>query len=250
MSIYNQVMNNMDALKLDRMKDVLSDYLDSIKKDGITPLEVLKYLTDVELDFKQARASRMRVNIANFPFEKRLSDFDFNYQPSINKSEILDLATLRFIEKNENVLLIGSSGVGKTHLAVSLGVEAALKKYGVYFISCHDLIAQLSLAHKENRIETRLKHFAKYRLLIIDEIGYLPVDKNGANLLFQLIAKRYERNSTIVTSNQSFSKWGEVFSDTILANAILDRLIHHSTVINITGKSYRIKNHIEKEEKN
>lgn len=249
MSIYNQVINNLDELKLEKMKLVLPDYLDSIKKDQITPLETLKYLTDIELEFKKDRASRMRVNIANFPFEKRLSDFDFTYQPSINKSEINDLATLRFIEQKENILFIGSSGVGKTHLAVSIGIEAAIQKYGVYFISCHDLIAQLTLAHRENRIEQRLKHYAKYRLLIIDEIGYLPVDKNGANLLFQLITKRYERNSTIITSNQTFNKWGDIFDDNILANAILDRLIHHSTVINISGKSYRIKDHIEREVK-
>lgn len=241
-------MNNMAELKLDKMQLVLSDYLDSIKKDNVSPLDVLKYLTDRELEFKQIRASNMRVKIANFPYLKMLSDFDFSYQASINKNEIIDLATLRFIEKNENILFVGSSGVGKTHLAVSLGIEAAIKKYGVYFISCHDLIAQLTLAHRENRIEDRLKHFAKYRLLIIDEIGYLPVDKNGANLLFQLIAKRYERNSTIITSNQSFNKWGDVFSDSVLANAILDRLIHHSTVVNITGKSYRIKDHLSKEE--
>lgn len=249
MNIYSQVMNNLTELKLEKMQLVLSDYLDSIKKDNVNPLEALKYLTDRELEFKQFRASNMRVRMAHFPYVKTLSDFDFSYQASLNKTEIIDLSTLRFIEKNENILFVGSSGVGKTHLAVSLGVEAAMKKYGVYFISCHDLIAQLTLAYRENRIDDRLKHFARYRLLIIDEIGYLPVDKNGANLLFQLIAKRYERNSTIITSNQSFNKWGEVFSDTILANAILDRLIHHSTVINITGKSYRIKDHLDKEGK-
>ena len=152
---------------------------------------------------------------------------------------------MRFLEKHENILFVGSSGVGKTHLAISLGITAAKKRYSVYFISCHDLITQLNKAHFENKLEARIKHLCRYELLIIDEIGYLPVDKQGANLLFQLIAKRYEKRCTIITTNMVFSEWGEVFSDNILANAILDRLLHHSHVINIKGNSYRIKNKIE-----
>ena len=123
--------------------------------------------------------------------------------------------------------------------------KAAKKRYSVYFISCHDLITQLNKAHFENKLDTRIKHFCRYELLIIDEIGYLPVDKQGANLFFQLITKRYEKHSTIITTNMTFNKWGEVFSDNILANAILDRLLHHSSVINIKGTSYRIKDKLE-----
>jgi DNA replication protein DnaC len=129
----------------------------------------------------------------------------------------------------------------KTHLAVSIGVEAASRRKLTYFISCHDLIQNLRKAYHENRLETRLKHYSKYKVLIIDEIGYLPVDQLGANLFFQLITKRYENNSTIITTNQPFSKWGDVFSDTTLANAILDRLLHHSHIIKIVGPSYRTK---------
>lgn len=126
-------------------------------------------------------------------------------------------------------------------MATSIGITAAKKRYSVYFISCMDLINQLNKANYENKLESRIKHFCRYELLIIDEIGYLPVDKQGANLFFQLIAKRYEKHSTIITTNQSFNKWGEVFNDNIIANAILDRLLHHSSVINIKGTSYRIK---------
>lgn len=151
------------------------------------------------------------------------------------------MATLRFIENKENILFYGNPGVGKSHLAVSLGIIAAKKRYITYFISCHDLITQLNKSYAENRLEAKLKHYAKYKVLIIDEIGYLPIDKQGANLLFQLIAKRYEKNSTIITTNQAFSKWGEVFADSIIANALLDRLIHHSHIIKILGPSYRIK---------
>ena len=241
MNIYNNVLNNLDELRLEKIKSCLADYLDSIKSRELTPLEILKDLTDMELEAKKVRSAKSRIGIANFPYERTIQDFDFDYQPSINKREILDLATLRFIEQKQNILFIGSPGVGKTHLATAIGMEAAQKRYITYFISCHDLIAQLCLAYRENRLESRLRHYSKYKLLIIDEIGYLPIDKLGANLFFQLIARRYEKNSTIITTNQPFSKWAEVFDDSVIAAAILDRLLHHSTIINITGKSYRTK---------
>lgn len=241
MNIYNNVLNNLDELKLEKIKSCLADYLDSIKSKDLTPLEILKDLTDMELEAKKIRSAKSRIGIANFPYERTIQDFDFDYQPSINKREILDLATLRFIEQKQNILFIGSPGVGKTHLATAIGMEAAQKRYITYFISCHDLIAQLCLAYRENRLESRLRHYSKYKLLIIDEIGYLPIDKLGANLFFQLIARRYEKNSTIITTNQPFSKWAEVFDDSVIAAAILDRLLHHSIIINITGKSYRTK---------
>jgi len=241
MNIYNNVLNNLDELKLEKIKSCLADYLDSIKSKDLAPLEILKDLTDMELEAKKIRSAKSRIGIVNFPYERTIQDFDFDYQPSINKREILDLATLRFIEQKQNILFIGSPGVGKTHLATAIGMEAAQKKYITYFISCHNLISQLSLAYRENRLKARLRHYSKYKLLIIDEIGYLPIDKLGANLFFQLIARRYEKHSTIITTNQPFSKWAEVFDDSVIAAAILDRLIHHSTIINITGKSYRTK---------
>ena len=199
------------------------------------------HLTDKEIEFRNERASKVQVAVSGFPFVKTLDDFDFDYQPSVNKRQLYDLQQLRFMDKAENILFYGSSGVGKTHLAIALGVAAARKRNLTYFITCHDLIQQLNKAHSENRLETKLKHFAKHKLLIIDEIGYLPVDKQGANLFFQLIAKRYEKNSTIITTNQPFSKWADVFSDAVLASAILDRLLHHSHILKITGPSYRLK---------
>lgn len=247
--IYSQVINNLQKLKLEKMSTLLSTYLDEISKNDIPFLEALFTLTEKEIEFKEQRASEFNIQIAGFPFIKTLDDFDFDFQSSITKSEIMDLATLRFIEEKKNILLLGSSGVGKTHIATAVGIEAAKKRVSTYFISCHDLITKLTTAHRENRLKDALKTFNKYRLLIIDEIGYLPVDKNGANLFFQLITKRYEKSSTIITTNQQFSKWGEVFSDNMLANAILDRLLHHSYVFNITGDSYRIKDIIGKLEK-
>ena len=245
---YNKLMNNLDTLKLDKLVSFLPNYLDSIKNQDISIVDILYRLTEEEIKYRDERASKIQVSVAGFPFEKEMKDFDFSYQPGINKQQLLELESLRFMEKKENILFVGSSGVGKTHLAVSIGIAAAKNRYLTYFISCHDLIMQLRKAHNENTLEQRLKQFCKYRLLIIDEIGYLPVDRDGANLFFQLIAKRYEQNSTIITTNQPFSKWGEVFSDNTLANAILDRLLHHSSVIKITGTSYRLKDKLEEME--
>ena len=251
MSINNQVINNLKELKLNRISEVLNEYLDIATKQGKSTIEILKDLTDKELVAKAQKAAGMSMKMAHFPFFKTIKDFDFDYQESINKNEIMDLATLRFMDNRQNIIFLGNPGVGKTHLATAIGIESTKNRKSVYFISCHDIIAELKKAHYENRLTEKLKVYAKYKLLIIDEVGYLPVDKEGANLFFQLIAKRYEKNSTIITTNQPFSKWGEVFSDNIIANAILDRLVHHSHIISITGKSYRLKDkitHIENNE--
>lgn len=241
MSNYNKLLNNFDKLKLDKIKELYPYYIEKISKEDFTLTDALYELTEKEIEYRDERASQIQITVSAFPYKKEIEDFDFDYQPSINKNEILELNTMGFLDRKENILFVGPSGVGKTHLAVALGITAAKKRYSVYFISCHDLITQLNKAHFENKLEQRIKHFSKYQLLIIDEIGYLPVDKQGANLFFQLIAKRYENHSTIITTNMNFNKWGEVFSDNILANAILDRLLHHSSVININGNSYRIK---------
>lgn len=239
--MYAKLLNNLETLKLEKMYSYIPAYLDTVVKDNISVLDALIHLTDKEIEYKNEMASKIQITVAGFPFIKKVEDFNFDFQPSINKAEIKDLCTLRFIENKENILFYGTPGVGKTHLATAIGVEAASKRYLTYFISCHDLIQNLRKAYNENRLEARLKHYNKYKLLIIDEIGYLPIDKLGANLFFQLITKRYEHNSTIITTNQPFSKWGDVFSDMTLANAILDRLLHHSHIIKIVGPSYRTK---------
>ena len=177
----------------------------------------------------------------------QFEDFDFSFQPTINKEQILDFKNLRFIENKENIIFVGSPGVGKTHLATSIGIVAAKNRDSTYFINCNDLISNLKKANSENRFMNRLNHYAKYKVLIIDEMGFLPIDNEGANMLFQLINKRYENHSTIITTNKPFGKWYEIFGDVTLANAILDRLLHHSHIININGNSYRLKDKLKSE---
>jgi len=183
---------------------------------------------------------------SGFPLKKGLEVFGFDFQPSIDKRQIDELDTMRFLENGENIVFLGTPGVGKTHLATALGMVAARHRKSAYYVNCHQLIEQLKGAHFENRLAYKLKILGKYKLLIIDEIGYLPMNIAGANLLFQLITRHCERVSTIFTSNEAFSQWNEVFSDMTIASAILDRVLHHCTVINIKGESYRLKERKER----
>lgn len=244
---YNKLINNLETLGLNKFKDNIDKYIDYINDGSKTIVDALYELSEYECNMRLERAMNACVKTANFPFIKTFEDFNFSFQPSINKEQILNFKYLNFIENKENIIFIGSPGVGKTHLATSIGIEAAKSRISTYFISCGDLLLQLKRALLENRLDQRIKFFSKYKLLIIDEVGFLPLDIESSNLLFQLIAKRYEKNSTIVTTNKPLSRWGEIFGDPVLANAILDRLLHHSSVINIVGRSYRTKDIIEEE---
>ena len=242
---FTRTLNNFETLNLTEFRANIEKYISYVESGEKTMIDALYELTELEMDLRTKRAMNACVKVANFPYIKRLSDFDFSFQPSINREQIMNFKYLQFIENKENIIFIGSPGVGKTHLATAIGIEAASLRTSTYFIGCNDLVLQLKKAHIENRLEQRLKFFSKYKLLIIDEVGFLPLDTESSNLLFQLIAKRYEKNSTIVTTHKSLSRWGEIFGDPVIANAILDRLLHHSHVINIVGRSYRTKDIID-----
>jgi DNA replication protein DnaC len=246
MNNYQELNKNLKDLKLYQISIKLSEYIEKINENKIGVAEALLELTNQELEVKNYNATHAMVKVAGFPHLKEVKDFDFNFQPKINKQQFLDFESLRFIENNNNILLIGNSGVGKTHLTTAIGIAAAKKRVSTYFIKCHDLISQLKKAHIENRLETRIKHFSKYRLLIIDEIGYLPIGEEEAKMFFQLIDMRYEKKSTIITSNINLSDWGKIFSDSLIASAILDRLVHHSSIVNILGNSYRTASALSK----
>jgi DNA replication protein DnaC len=239
--VFERLHKNLERLKLNRINEIIDNYFERAVKDNISLVDAIDYLINEERIFKDETSLIMRTNVAGFPFRKTFEQFDFNFQSSIDTKIINDLKTMRFIHNSENVIFLGPPGVGKTHLSIALGLEAIKNRFSTYYINCHEMIEQLNKAHFENRLKNKLKTYSKYKVLVIDEVGYLPFDKQGANLFFQLITRKYEKSSIILSSNRSFSDWGDIFNDNIIASAILDRLLHHSTVINIKGNSYRLK---------
>lgn len=188
------------------------------------------------------RAAETIARLAGFPTRKRLEDFDFGFQASVSKKQVTELGSCAFVERVENVVLLGPPGVGKTHLAIALGLEAAARRHSVKFTTAARLVASLVEARGGGSFTRRLASFCRPRLLIVDEVGFLPLDAEGAALLFEVVARRYEHGSIILTANKSYGEWAEVFSgDAVIATAILDRLLHHSTTISIAGESYRLK---------
>jgi len=240
-SIYDKIMENLNFLKTKEMIDVLDETIDFVNINNLSFIEGLLHLTEAQVSRKNINLMNHAVKMAGFPHYKEIKDFDFTFQPSINKNEIIDYLSLRFVQKAENLVFYGNSGVGKSHLATSIGITAAKNRYSTYFIKCTDLISNLRKARMENRLDDKLKKLGSYKLLIIDEVGYLPISKEDSNLFFQLVDRRYEKFSTIITTNINFSNWDDIFINPIIANAILDRLLHHAHVITIKGKSFRLQ---------
>ncbi|AAM06496.1 IS21-like element ISMac9 family helper ATPase IstB [Methanosarcina acetivorans] len=238
---YERLHSNLQYLKLNTIEEVLDNYLEIAARDSKTTMEVLDYLFEQEKKYREAAAIERKMKSAAFPVKKTLEEFDFEFQKSIDKKAIEDLATLRFVHNLENVVFLGPPGVGKSHLAIALGIEVAKAGISVYFTNTGNLIEKLKIANREGMLEKKLKGFMKFKVLIIDEMGYLPFDEEGAHCLFQLISRRYEKSSTIFTSNKSYGEWGEIFKDQVIAAAVLDRILHHCTTINIRGESYRLK---------
>ncbi len=239
--VYSRVQSHLVRLRLTRIPSCLDQLAGDAAKHEWTYLDFLDRLLDAEISARYEREVAMKTKLAHFPFTKTLDQFDFSFQPSVNERQIHELATLRFVANGENLVLLGPPGVGKTHLAIALGTAAIAQSIQVYFITVGDLLEVLHRDAKEDRLALRLRALCKPKLLILDEMGYFPLDRLAAQFLFQLVSRRYQKGSIILTSNKSFGEWGEVFADQVLAAAILDRLLHFSTTISIRGQSYRLR---------
>ncbi|MGI9861484.1 IS21-like element helper ATPase IstB [Moorella naiadis] len=233
--------SQMQSLKLKGMLAHYQEVTEKASQNNLSYTEYLSLLFEEELKRKNEGTIKTKINKARFPFIKTLEEFDFSFQPSIWEKEIIALGSLDFVEKKENIIFLGPPGVGKTHLSVALGIKACMAKYRVAFITAQKLLEELLLSTKDGSLLDKLLGYSRLNLLIIDELGYMPVSKEQANLLFRLVSMRYEKGSIILTSNYNFNEWGEIFSDQVVAAAIIDRLVHHARIFYINGTSYRLK---------
>lgn len=231
----------MHRLGLDDMAQSYAALSEQAAQKNLSYCDFLEQVLESESHVRQERVIKLRTQMARFPDTKRLEQFDFKFPTSIDEKKVRELASLSFIERHENVCLLGPPGVGKTHLAVSLGIEAIRQGFSVYFMTLPDLLERLVQAQAENRMHKKMAPLRQCRLLILDEIGYRILDQPATACFFQLISERYERGSMILTSNKSYGEWGTIFQDNVVTSAILDRLLHHSHTINIKGESYRLK---------
>jgi DNA replication protein DnaC len=233
--------NALTTLGLKSVEARLESLLEQAAKQEPSYADFLDEVLTCEVDARRTRYLRARLQLAHLPFLKTFEQFDFAFQPSIDERQVRELRTLRFVHEASNVILLGPPGVGKTHLSVALAEAAIQAGFGAYFMTAHDLVTDLGRAYREGRLDRRMRVYLAPKVLIVDEMGYLPLDDLGATIFFQLVSARYERGSIVLTSNKSYGDWGSIFGDPIIATAILDRLLHHSTTINIRGESYRLK---------
>jgi DNA replication protein DnaC len=238
--VVDRIESNLTRLRLPRMREILQGVIKSAEDQGKSYVSFLDDLLEEEVARKEQRRVETALKISGLPFIKSIDEFDFTFQPKLDRQKVMSLFDLTFIRQQGNIIFLGAPGVGKTHLAVSLALKACQAGISIYFTNMEDLITKLKKDHEAGR-PGKGRSYHKSSLVIVDEVGYTPIDRDECNLFFRFIANRYERASTIITSNKAFSDWTELFHDHVIVTAILDRLLHHSTVINIRGNSYRLR---------
>jgi DNA replication protein DnaC len=243
--VLERIRRTLVALRMPRALELLDHIVQQLERGQLSALELLDTLLVEELNVRENSRIKAALRMGRLTTIKTLSSFDFAFQPSLERERVLALAELQFVDRREAVHFLGPPGTGKSHLAVALGVEAIKAGRSVYFTSLADLVSALAKAEREGQLAERIRWFCRFALLIVDEIGYLPVSQGGGNLFFQLVNARYEKGAMILTSNRGFAEWGEIFGDPVVAAALLDRLLHHAVVIQIEGSSYRLRQHAD-----